>query len=112
MQIVQEPSPGKPLDLPEIRTRIASFLSRKDCVSCMRVSRDWFFDFAPCVWHTIDFGNYSTAFSSLATNVLDKYASFISQTLNITELSHIQALQHYKVDSIQSMKVYLQETWQ
>lgn len=43
-----------PLYLPEIRTLFASFLDLKDCPACVRVSRDWFNDFAGVVWHTVD----------------------------------------------------------
>ncbi|KAF9899370.1 hypothetical protein EC991_008994 [Linnemannia zychae] len=106
MQLVQNSPPGNPLDLSEIRTRIVNVLSRKDCVSCMRVSRDWFLDFAPAVWHTIDFDKDATALSSLSTEVLDKYAGFISQTI-LKTTENIRSLQHYKVDSIKLIKTML-----
>ncbi|KAG0274535.1 hypothetical protein BGZ95_009688 [Linnemannia exigua] len=111
MQLVPENRPSNLLDLPEIRVLVARYLARSDCRSCMRVCHDWFRDFAPALWHTIDFSKDATAFSSVSSDVLDKYAGFISQVINMSEVSHIKSLQHYKVDSIQTMKINLPNNW-
>ncbi|OAQ21997.1 hypothetical protein K457DRAFT_143634 [Linnemannia elongata AG-77] len=111
MQVVAISPPTKALDLPEIRARVASFLPRRDCLQCMRVSPAWFQDFAPLVWHTIDFDKDATAFAAVTPEILDKYGGFISQTLNISTFEHIQALQHVKVSSIASMKIQLPNNW-
>ncbi|KAK3833158.1 MAG: hypothetical protein JOS17DRAFT_741693 [Linnemannia elongata] len=110
-QLVTTSSPNSPLDLPEIRVRVASFLLRKHCLPCMLVSRAWFQDFAPSVWHTIDFEKDATAIAATTPEVLDKYGCFVSQTLNISTLGHIQALQHVKVNSIAAMKIQLPGDW-
>ncbi|KAG0217808.1 hypothetical protein BGX33_009512 [Mortierella sp. NVP41] len=39
-----------PLELPEIRTNIARFLSRKDLRSCLLVSEGWWESFHPALW--------------------------------------------------------------
>ncbi|KAG0061310.1 hypothetical protein BGZ89_011576 [Linnemannia elongata] len=111
MQLVKTSPSTKALDLPEVRVRVASFLLRKDCLPCMRVSRAWFQDFAPAVWRTLDFANDATAFAKVTPEVLDKYGGFVSQTLNISTFEHVQALQHVKVNSITSMKIQLLEDW-
>ncbi|KAF9154790.1 hypothetical protein BG015_011972 [Linnemannia schmuckeri] len=100
-----------PLDLPEIRTRIASYLSRKDCISCMCVSRNWLQDFAPPVWHTIDFSKNMTAFAAVAPTALDKYGHLIAEVLNVKTSENLQTLQHSRVDSIRSMNVCIPSNW-
>ncbi|KAG0367593.1 hypothetical protein BGX24_003166 [Mortierella sp. AD032] len=111
MQLGSKNHPSNPFDLPEIRVIIARYLTRSDCRSCMRVSHDWFLDFASFVWHTIDFSKDATAFSSVSPDVLGKYGGFISQAINISEVRHIQSLQHFKVDSIQTMNIILPDSW-
>ncbi|KAF9090878.1 hypothetical protein BGX29_011256 [Mortierella sp. GBA35] len=94
--------PEHPLELPEIRSRIANYLDRLDCVSCMSVSRDWFPDFVGPVWHTIDFVK-DTKFTGIDPVFLDKYGHLIRQVLNVTSMENLNALQHAKVDSIKSI---------
>ncbi|KAF9154794.1 hypothetical protein BG015_011976 [Linnemannia schmuckeri] len=107
MQLVISSPSKNALDLSEIRARVAFFLNRKDYLSCMRVSRDWFYDFAPPVWHTIDFAKDATAFSKVTPEILDKYGSFISEALNTSSAEHLQLLQHSKVDSLKTIKSQL-----
>ena len=42
-----------PLDLHEIRSRIASHLDPQDVASCARVSRDWNDSFSPRLFHSV-----------------------------------------------------------
>ncbi|KAF9154793.1 hypothetical protein BG015_011975 [Linnemannia schmuckeri] len=111
MQPFASNTPKNPLNLSEIRVRVASFLDRKDCLSCMRVSQDWLHDFAPSVWHTIDFYKVNTSFLKISPEVLDKYGRFISKILNLSAIEHFQALQHFKVDSVRSMTILLPNNW-
>lgn len=46
----------RPLDLPEIKNHLAKFLSTKDIVACLRVSRSWHNSFAPCIWDSVATG--------------------------------------------------------
>ncbi|KAG0282914.1 hypothetical protein BGZ97_008790, partial [Linnemannia gamsii] len=94
-----------PLNIPEMRIAVASFLNRRDCVVCMRVSRDWFQDFVGPVWHTIDFAK-DKEFVNIPRQVLDKYGRSIRQVLNIQTFQNLKTLQHPKVDSIVSMSVF------
>ncbi|KAG0274534.1 hypothetical protein BGZ95_009687 [Linnemannia exigua] len=111
MQLAQKIHQGNPLDLTEVRSRIALFLGRSDCLACMRVSRDWFRDFVRPVWHTIDFSKDALAFSTLSSDTLNKYGGYISDALNITILQNVQALQHAKVDSLKVLQVHLGKNW-
>ncbi|KAF9125219.1 hypothetical protein BGW39_007564 [Mortierella sp. 14UC] len=89
-----------PLDLPEFRALVAQYLDLKDCCSCLRVSRDWFHDFAPSVWHTVDFTEDNSNYGEVAPEVLAKYGGFISQTVKITRLSDLEKLQHSAIKSL------------
>ncbi|KAF9099856.1 hypothetical protein BGX29_006907 [Mortierella sp. GBA35] len=102
--------PSSPLDLPEIRTRVAFFLDRKDCLCCMRVSKDWFRDFVRPVWHTTDFAK-ETAFLNVPADVLDKYGAYIVRTMSMTGLDHAASLQHSSIDSIKEMSIRLVNDW-
>jgi hypothetical protein len=108
MQLTKDsPSSINALDLSEIRTVVARYLDCQDCLSCMRVSRAWFQDFAPSVWHTIDFENDMTSFLSVSPQVLEKYGAFISKAINITDTDHLESLQHAKVNSLKTINVHL-----
>ncbi|KAF9154792.1 hypothetical protein BG015_011974 [Linnemannia schmuckeri] len=104
MQPAQEVPLTSPLGLAHIQARIASFLGGKDALSCMCVSRDWFHDFAPSVWHTIDFAKDSIAFATIAPEVLDKHGDLISQALNITTEDQLESLQSTNVDSLKRIE--------
>ncbi|KAF9099855.1 hypothetical protein BGX29_006906 [Mortierella sp. GBA35] len=110
MQLSLVSLPKNPLELPEIRTRVASFLDRKDCLSCICVSRDWFHDFVGSVWHTINF-SHDKKFLKVTSDALDKYGRFISNVVNIKTIENIQALQHGNVDIIKSMEISLLDNW-
>ncbi|KAK3833159.1 MAG: hypothetical protein JOS17DRAFT_94169 [Linnemannia elongata] len=111
MQLVPPNTPNNPLDLPEIRARVAYFLNRKDCLSCIRVSRDWFHEFVPSVWHTVDFKKDAVAFTAVTPEILDKYGRFIAQVLYVESFESLSALQHSRVDSIRTMDICLQGSW-
>ncbi|KAF9127949.1 hypothetical protein BGW39_005460 [Mortierella sp. 14UC] len=96
-----------PLDVPEIRALISSFLTRSDCISCMCVSKDWFQDFVRPVWHTIDFAKNTSSFATVHPNTLDMYGGFISRVVNISTTGHLQALQHTHVDRIRVLETQL-----
>ncbi|KAF9129765.1 hypothetical protein BGW39_003837 [Mortierella sp. 14UC] len=96
--------PKNPLDLPKVRARIAIFLTSKDCIACMRVSRDWFEDFVQPVWHTIDFAK-DTKFVGLDRYTLEKYGHCIRRVVNILTFEHVRALQHPTLNRVQAMSL-------
>lgn len=107
MQLVTTIPSTNALDLSKIRALVASFLQRKDCLPCMRVSRAWFQDFAPAAWHTIDFANDATVFAKVTPEILDKYGRFISEAFNTSSVDHLQLLQHSKVYNLKVIKCQL-----
>ncbi|KAF8932211.1 hypothetical protein BGZ47_011507 [Haplosporangium gracile] len=100
-----------PLDLSEIRACVAHFLSSKDCLSCMCVSRDWFQDFVRPVWHTIEFPKDSK-FRTIDPKVLTNYGQFIKQVRNISSFDDVVSLQHSKIASVTSVSLVLISSWQ
>ncbi|KAG0373855.1 hypothetical protein BGX24_011164 [Mortierella sp. AD032] len=104
MKIKLVTHPKSPLDLPEIRTRIATFLTRKDCISCMCVSQNWFKDFLKPVWHTIDVTK-DKMFIGLPSNVLEKYGHSVRRILNVSTWEHALGLQHPKLREVKAISI-------
>ncbi|KAG0274530.1 hypothetical protein BGZ96_004292, partial [Linnemannia gamsii] len=104
MKVKMINNPKNPLDLPEIRALVASFLDHKDCLSCMCVSRDWFKDFVTGVWYSIDLAK-DTKFVDLSPQVINKYGHYIRQVSNILTYEDVKALMHPTLDSVTSISV-------
>lgn len=51
--------PTSPLDLPELREIIKSYLTKNDAIARCRVCRTWSSYFHDLVWHTIDFSKFN-----------------------------------------------------
>ncbi|KAF9958513.1 hypothetical protein BGZ72_000264 [Mortierella alpina] len=81
-----------PLSLPEIRERIGRYLSVKDALSCVQVSKDWAKDFARPIWHTIHFGTQQH-FVDLDPAIIQKYRHHISVVTHFSDLAHFKTLQ-------------------
>ncbi|KAF8925944.1 hypothetical protein BGZ47_002964 [Haplosporangium gracile] len=92
-----------PLDLPEIRTRIAMFLDITDCISCMQVNKAWHHDFAGSVWHTVDFEDNET-FAEIPPTTVTKYGHLIRRAINIVKEDHISALLNPAIKSLLVVK--------
>ncbi|KAK5817008.1 hypothetical protein F5H01DRAFT_321005 [Linnemannia elongata] len=63
MKITLVKKPKNPLNLPEIRSLVASFLNCEECIACTPVSRDWFKDFITH-WPYTPAGNFGGAAKS------------------------------------------------
>ncbi|KAF9983303.1 hypothetical protein BGZ75_005224 [Mortierella antarctica] len=81
-----------PLSLPEIRERIGRYLSIKDALSCVQVSKDWAKDFARPIWHTVHL-EAQRQFVELDPEVIQKYRHHISVVTHLSNLAHLQLLQ-------------------
>ncbi|KAG0264523.1 hypothetical protein BGZ95_003576, partial [Linnemannia exigua] len=97
---------SKPLELPEVRIRIASFLSNKDCISCSCVSRAWTMDFIGPIWNTIDFG-IDDSFSKIPPEVILKYGHHVHRVFNILKEEHITSLQHPAITSLKRVEFFV-----
>ncbi|KAF9128097.1 hypothetical protein BG015_004400 [Linnemannia schmuckeri] len=95
-----------PLCLPEIRARIAGFLTKKDCLSCMCVSRKWLMDFAGPIWHTVDFDK-DKLFLEIPPEVILKYGHLIRNVVKVFKEDHIMALQNPNIASVKQLQFFV-----
>ncbi|KAF9123549.1 hypothetical protein BGW39_008890 [Mortierella sp. 14UC] len=95
-----------PLDLPEIRTTIASFLTNRDRVSCMQVNQGWFRDFAGSVWHTIAFRT-DHPFTQLPPATIAKYGHLVRSAFNVLKERDIFALSHKAINSLTTIGFHI-----
>ncbi|KAG0369976.1 hypothetical protein BGX24_002218, partial [Mortierella sp. AD032] len=98
MHLIEEHT--HPLDVPEIRTNIASFLCRRDCTSCMRVNKAWYKDFACSVWHTIDFDENDDSFTKITPSTFAKYGHLIREARNVVKEEQIATFRHAAINSL------------
>src|SRR5690349_6569635 len=75
-----------PLDLHEIRTRIASSLSLKDLATCARVSQDWNDSFTPPLYNSVLLSRHGISMESVERN------KRIIQHLNIQSAAYEEKL--------------------
>ncbi|KAF9124545.1 hypothetical protein BGW39_008115 [Mortierella sp. 14UC] len=87
------PAPVRALDLSEIRTAVASYLSSKDCVACLLVCKDWFPDFAARVWHKVDFGFGSTHDGRVRELSPDDIANSVLANLEMMSIREVYSLE-------------------
>ncbi|KAF9189321.1 hypothetical protein BGZ50_000844 [Haplosporangium sp. Z 11] len=94
------------LDFSRIRSRIAQYLSFKDCLSCALVCKDWHNDFVAPLWHTLNFETQA-AFTQLPPAVIAKHGHLFIQIRNPSTIEHIQSLQHASIRSLKVLHITL-----
>ncbi|KAF9128098.1 hypothetical protein BG015_004401 [Linnemannia schmuckeri] len=97
------------LDLPEIRNRIAGFLSKSDCISCMQVSKDWFKDFAGLVWNLMSC-HKDDSFSRIPSAVVFKYGHFIRHIKHLSQGNDIMVLQDANVTKLKCLEFFVTDS--
>ncbi|KAF9095980.1 hypothetical protein BGX23_012250 [Mortierella sp. AD031] len=97
--------PLHPLDLPEIRILIASFLPRQGCVSCMLVCKEWFPDFVGQVWRVVDFWDPSTNHQlvRMTPGTVAKYSNHMEQILRLSIRKRIRVLKESSLDNVKTV---------
>ncbi|KAF9081398.1 hypothetical protein BGX23_000924, partial [Mortierella sp. AD031] len=80
-----------PLQIPEIRTRVSRFVSLKDAISCVRVSKAWSKDFASPIWCAVDFDIHDT-FEVLNSDIVTKHGHHIRTIKNLKTQSELNAV--------------------
>ncbi|KAF9195043.1 hypothetical protein BGZ51_006009 [Haplosporangium sp. Z 767] len=93
-----------PLHIPEIRSRISRFVSVKDAVSCVRVSKDWSKDFAFPIWYSIDFKIHNS-FVQLHDNVITKNGHHIRIVKNLETQAQLNALLRPTIVKVQVLEL-------
>ncbi|KAF9110585.1 hypothetical protein BGX30_007928, partial [Mortierella sp. GBA39] len=93
-----------PLDLPEIRSIIASSLNLNDLASCARVSQDWNSSFTPPLYKTVILSEPATLRS------LKKYEQFTLQ-VTIVRWSMEDFDEIHLISSIMAMPNLVTQSW-
>ncbi|KAF9170685.1 hypothetical protein BGX21_008723 [Mortierella sp. AD011] len=88
-----------PFDYPEIRSRLALFVSLESALSCIQVSKGFSQDFAYPIWHTIDFGTQKTLPQKDST-ILKKYGHHIRVVKGVETQAHLGLLLDLEVSQL------------
>ncbi|KAG0008040.1 hypothetical protein BGZ80_003930 [Entomortierella chlamydospora] len=96
-------------DTPELRLRIAQFVTLRDALSCVLVSKDWADSFSFAVWHTIDF-ELQERFILLDDEVISKYGSRIRSVKNIKDTSQIQLINNPAINRLAELTMAIGKT--
>ncbi|KAG0275123.1 hypothetical protein BGZ95_009168 [Linnemannia exigua] len=93
-----------PFVIPELRSRLARFVTPKDALPCILVSKSWAATFLYLRWHTIDFKrcqDTSTPCTRLSSFQL------IRVVLNANNVSHVSWLSLNKVVRLQELSLHI-----
>ncbi|KAG0201227.1 hypothetical protein BGX28_005905 [Mortierella sp. GBA30] len=93
-----------PLNVPEIRSRIARLLSARDAASCAKVSKAWSRDFIPFAWRTVDF-EVNTDFETLDAQAIRNYGRHIRSVKNLRTLQQLKTLLQPSVVNLQELSI-------
>ncbi|KAF9175084.1 hypothetical protein BGX21_001070 [Mortierella sp. AD011] len=93
-----------PLDITWIRSKIAQYVTLRDALSCILVCKDWFEDFIPSIWHTIDFKTQEK-FTRLASEVISEHGHHIRVIKNLQSSLQLQCIQNSKVCKLRDLSI-------
>ncbi|KAF9169246.1 hypothetical protein BGX21_010746 [Mortierella sp. AD011] len=104
MKSVERAITKSPLDFPEIRLIVATYLSRSDAIACSIVCKAWSEDFISNVWHSVDFKVHKM-FKSLDPKIIAKYGKHIRVVASLDKTSQLTALQDPSICNLKSISV-------
>ncbi|KAG0046047.1 hypothetical protein BGZ83_008747 [Gryganskiella cystojenkinii] len=83
----------RPLDLPEIRTRVARFVPTKELLNCVRVCKAWNLDFSPSIWSDVDMRQIDfEGLKSLDATLLSHRLPWIRSLKGVSTLEQLRFL--------------------
>ncbi|KAG0358012.1 hypothetical protein BGZ54_000089, partial [Gamsiella multidivaricata] len=95
-----------PLELPELRAHISRYISPSTASICARVSKDWSKDFAPQVWHTLDFQMFDNK-DAPDVKVFNKYGHHIRVVKHLQTAFKMSLLQSSSVSNLESLDLIM-----
>ncbi|KAF9355555.1 hypothetical protein BGX26_006402 [Mortierella sp. AD094] len=101
--------PTNPLDVTWIRIRISQYVTPKDALACVLVSKDWSEDFIPSIWHTVDF-DVHRKFTGLTTEAISKHGHHIRVMKNLKSNDQTAAVQNSSIYKLVSLSMTLNLT--
>ncbi|KAI7816463.1 hypothetical protein BC939DRAFT_508297 [Gamsiella multidivaricata] len=102
-------APQNPLQIPELRARIALYVSVKDAIACTQVCKAWTDHFVYPIWHTIDFYKQMDLYH-LGQDALRKYGQYIRIVKNLTEESDLSIILWSQASQPEHLTVVVQDT--
>ncbi|KAF9345881.1 hypothetical protein BGX26_002641, partial [Mortierella sp. AD094] len=91
-----------PFHIPEIRRRISRFVSVKDAISCVQVSKDWSKEFVFPIWYSINFKIHNT-FENLGADIIAKHGHHIRIIKNLETQTQLDTLHHPSINKVQDL---------
>ncbi|KAF9201592.1 hypothetical protein BGZ49_008170 [Haplosporangium sp. Z 27] len=99
----------KVFDTPELRMRIAQFVTLRDALACVTVCKDWADSFNYTVWHTIDF-DLQKRFVHLDKDIVSRYGSRIRSIINVEKSTEVQSINNPSINRLSNLKVNVCES--
>ncbi|KAF9094684.1 hypothetical protein BGX27_001382 [Mortierella sp. AM989] len=96
---------ANPIDIPEIRALVATFISRPDAVSCSLVCKAWSQEFIARIWHSVDL-YCEEEFEAMDPNVVSKHGHHIRE-LNFHSRVENSNLGHSSVQNVSKLLMVL-----
>ncbi|KAF9094685.1 hypothetical protein BGX27_001383 [Mortierella sp. AM989] len=99
---------ANPIDIPEIRALVATFISRSDAISCSLVCKAWCQDFTARIWYSIqsiDCHLYK-GFEKLDPSIISKHGSLIRKVDHISG-EDFSALRHPSIKNLSKLYIIL-----
>ncbi|KAF9355918.1 hypothetical protein BGX26_005965 [Mortierella sp. AD094] len=100
---------NKVFDTPELRLRIAQFVTLRDALSCVLVCHDWADSFSFTVWHSVDF-ELQGRFVRLDNEVISRYGSRIRSIKNAKDSDQIQLVNNPTINRLTELTVAIGKT--
>ncbi|KAF9434020.1 hypothetical protein BGZ76_008682 [Entomortierella beljakovae] len=92
------------IDIPEIRSRLALFVSVKDALSCIQVSKLFYQDFIYSIWHTIDFET-QISFTKIDPDIVDKNGHHIRVVKGVRTHEQLLLILRLNINNLSSLHV-------
>ncbi|KAG0209855.1 hypothetical protein BGX33_005312 [Mortierella sp. NVP41] len=93
-----------PFDIPELRHRLSRFVTLKDALSCVRVSKAWTEAFVSVIWFKVDF-DIHTNFPNLPPATITKHGHHIRLVDNAKTLPQVSALATASVNKLRALHI-------
>ncbi|KAF9123102.1 hypothetical protein BGW39_009250, partial [Mortierella sp. 14UC] len=93
-----------PFDLPELRYRLSRFVSVKDALSCVLVSKAWTYDFMSIIWFRVNF-NIHRRFADLPPDIIAKHGHHIRVVKNAKQSAQVTALDNSNVNKLRALQM-------
>ncbi|KAF9094686.1 hypothetical protein BGX27_001384 [Mortierella sp. AM989] len=98
-------TPTNPLDIPEIRRLVATFLSMDDAKHCSLVCKAWCQDFTARIWYSLDSDLYEE-FEKLDPSIISKHGGLIRDVDHISR-EDFSALRHPSIKNLSKLSILL-----